>query len=105
MRHHSEAYVGIDTAKWRNAAAAAEAGRGGEVRFLGEIANTPEATRKLVAKLAARYQKLHFCYEAGPTGYGLQRTIVELGHSCMVVAPSLIPTRPGDRVKNQPSRC
>ena len=99
MRHHSEAYVGIDTAKWRNAVAAAEAGRGGEVRFLGEIANTPEATRKLVAKLAARYQKLHFCYEAGPTGYGLQRTIVELGHSCMVVAPSLIPTRPGDRVK------
>jgi transposase len=96
---HSEAFVGIDTSKLRNAVAIAEAGRRGEIRFLGEIDNTPEATRKLVVKLAARYRKLHFCYEAGPTGYGLYRTITELGQSCIVVAPSLIPTRPGDQVK------
>ncbi|TIS52742.1 MAG: transposase, partial [Mesorhizobium sp.] len=42
---------------------------------------------------------LHFCYEAGPTGYGLCRQLVELGHRCDVVAPSLIPKRPGERVK------
>jgi transposase len=39
------------------------------------------------------------CYEAGPTGYGLYRQILALGHACVVVAPSLIPRRPGDRVK------
>ena len=42
---------------------------------------------------------LRFCYEAGPTGYGLHRQITALGHDCAVVAPSLIPKRPGDRVK------
>jgi transposase len=99
VKDYSEAYVGIDTSKLRNAVAIAEAGRTGEIRFVGEVQNTPEATRKLIAKLAERYKKLYFCYEAGPTGYGLQRSIVELGHSCIVVAPSLIPTRPGDRVK------
>ena len=99
MKDNSEAFVGIDTSKLRNAVAVAEAGRGGDVRFLGEIPNTLEATRKLVAKLASRYRKLLFCYEAGPTGYGLQRSIADLGQPCIVVAPSLIPTRPGDRVK------
>ncbi len=83
----------------KNAVAIAESGRGGDVRYLGEIANTGAATRKLVAKLAAKYRHVSFCYEAGPTGYGLYRLITSLGHDCMVVAPSLIPSRPGDRVK------
>lgn len=99
MSHHSEAYVAFDTSKLRNAVAVAEAGRAGEVRFLGEIDNTAAATAKLVKKLGARYGRLTFCYEAGPTGYGLHRQIKSLGHECMVVAPSLIPRRPGDRVK------
>ena len=99
MGHHSEAFIGIDTSKLRNAVAIAEAGRGGEVRYLGEVDTTEAATRKLVAKLAAKYDKLTFCYEAGPTGYGLYRLIKSLGHECMVVAPSLIPKKPGDRVK------
>jgi transposase len=43
--------------------------------------------------------RLHFCYEAGPCGYGLHRQLVELGHDCIVVAPSLIPVKAGDRVK------
>src|SRR6266704_6658991 len=50
-------------------------------------------------KLAAKYRALTFCYEAGPTGYGLYRLIRKLGHDCSVVAPSLIPKKPGDRVK------
>lgn len=99
MGHHSEAFIGIDTSKLCNAVATAEAGRNGEVRFLGEISTSEAATRKLVAKLAGKYEHLTFCYEAGPTGYGLYRLIKSLGHECIVVAPSLIPSRPGDRVK------
>jgi transposase len=99
MEHHSEAFVALDTAKLRNAVAIADAGRDGEIRYLGEFDNTEVATRKLVAKLASKHTRLRFCYEAGPTGYGLYRLIKSLGHACMVVAPSLIPSKPGDHVK------
>jgi transposase len=99
VNNHSEAFVGFDTSKLRNAVAIADGGRAGEVRFLGEIDAAPAATAKLVKKLAAKYQRLTFCYEAGPTGYGLSRQIKGLGHECIVAAPSLIPKRPGDKVK------
>jgi transposase len=99
MSDHSEAFVAFDTSKLRNSVAIAEAGRAGEVRFLGEIENSAAATAKLVRKLAGKYQRLTFCYEAGPTGYGLYRQIKSLGYECLVVAPSLIPRKPGDRVK------
>src|SRR5688572_25675331 len=79
---HSEAFVGFDTSKLRHAVAIAEEGRTGEVRFLGEIENTEAATSKLVSKLAAKYRRLTFCYEAGPTGYDLHRLIKSLGHEC-----------------------
>jgi transposase len=99
VNNHSEAFVGFDTSKLRNAVAIADGRRTGEVRFLGEIDNTEPATAKLVKKLAAQYQRVTFCYEAGPTGYGLYRQIKGLGHECIVAAPSLIPKRPGDKVK------
>src|SRR3984893_7714969 len=99
MGDHSEAFVAFDTSKLRNAVAIADGGRAGEVRFLGEIENTGAATAKLVRKLAAKYSRLTFCYEAGPTGYGLYRLIKSLGHECIVAASSLIPKKPGDRVK------
>ncbi len=99
MDNHSEAFVAFDTSKMRNSVAIAEAERGGEVRFLGEIENSATATAKLVKKLSARYRRLTFCYEAGPTGYGLYRQLTKLGHECIVVAPSLIPKRSGDKVK------
>ena len=99
MRDDSEAFVALDTSKLRNAVAIAQAGRDGEIRFLGEIENSAAATAKLVRKLAGTYRRLTFCYEAGPTGYGLYRQIKSLGHACLVVAPSLIPKKPGDRVK------
>ena len=99
MSDHSEAFVAFDTSKLRNAVAIADGGRGDEVRFLGELDNTPAATAKLVRKLAGKYERLTFCYEAGPTGYGLYRQIKSLGHECMVVAPSLILKKPGERVK------
>src|ERR1700726_1972200 len=99
MNNHSEAFVAFDSSKLRNAVAIAEGGRAGEIRFLGEIENTGTATAKLVRKLAAKYDRLTFCYEAGPTGYQRYRQIKSLGHECIVVAPSLIPKKPGDRVK------
>jgi len=99
VNHDSKAFVAFDTSKLRNAVAVAEAGRAGEVRFVGEIDNSTVATAKLVKKLATQYGRLTFCYEAGPTGYGLYRQIKRLGHACIVVAPSLIPRKPGDRVK------
>src|SRR6202047_3997539 len=97
--HHTRAVVGIDTAKSSNAIAIADGGRGGEVRYLGEFSATEAAIQKLVAKLAAKYRDLMFCYEAGPTGYGLYRLLKSLGHECLVVAPSLVPKKAGDRVK------
>lgn len=99
MDDHSVAYVALDTSKLRNAVAIAEAGRDGEIRYLGEIDNQPAATAKLARRLARKHAALTFAYEAGPTGYGLYRQLKSLGHDCIVVAPSLIPHKPGDRVK------
>ena len=99
MEEYSEAFVAFDTSKTKHAVAIAEGGRGGEVRFLGDVASSPAPVERLTRKLAERYDKLHFCYEAGPTGYGLYRQIRELGHDCTVVAPSLIPKKPGERIK------
>ena len=99
MAEDKEAFIGIDVAKLRNAVAVADAGRDGEVRFHGEVDASPEGMRRLAARLAGRYQRLHFCHEAGPTGYGLHRLLTGLGHSCVVVAPSLVPRKPSDRVE------
>src|SRR3712207_4477437 len=99
MRDGSEVYVGLDTSKRTISVALAAAGRDGEVRFLGDIDSTAEAVERLVHELGKRHRRLSFVYEAGPTGYGLQRQIAALGHDCAVVAPSLIPKRPGERVK------
>ncbi len=54
MEHYSETYIGLDVSKSRNAVAVAEGGRNGEIRYLGEVDNTLEATRKLAAKLGAK---------------------------------------------------
>jgi transposase len=99
MVEYSEAFVAFDVSKTKHAVAIADGGRGGEVRFLGEVSSSPAAVKRLVRKLSGRYDKLHFCYEAGPTGYGLYRQIQALAHTCLVVAPALIPKRPGERVK------
>lgn len=99
MEEYKGAFVAFDVAKSKHSIAIAESGRRGEVRYLGEIENTPAAVERIIKKLAGRYERLQVCFEAGPTGYGLYRQIQELGHDCMVVAPALIPQRRGDRVK------
>ncbi|WP_287367625.1 IS110 family transposase [Mesorhizobium sp.] len=96
---YREAFVGIDVAKQRNAVAIAEAGREGEVRFIGEVDASDTSMHRVIQRIAAKFDRIHLCYEAGPTGYGLYRLIRSLGHECTVVAPSLIPRKPGDRVK------
>ena len=69
------------------------------MRHWGTTPNRPDHIRKLVEKLGVHGSRLHFCYEAGPCGYGLHRQLVGLGHDSIVVAPSLIPMKAGDRVK------
>jgi transposase len=55
-----------------------------------------------VARLLRRWPGVRCCYEAGPTGFGLYRHLVEGGIDCSVVAPGLVPQRPGERVKTDP---
>jgi transposase len=94
------AYVGLDVHKDTIVVAVACPGREA-AEWRGEIANRPKAITKLVRRLSEEFggEVLLFCYEAGPCGYGLYRQLVESGHGCEVVAPSLIPRKPGERVK------
>lgn len=92
-------YVGLDVHKESIVVALASAGLRGEVREYGRIANTPAALERLLRKLGGDGMMLRFCYEAGPCGYGLHRRLSARGHECVVVAPSLIPKRAGDRIK------
>jgi transposase len=92
-------YVGLDVHKEGIVVAVAEGGLRGEVRDYGRIANTAGALDRLMRKLGGEGVGLRLCYEAGPCGYGIQRHLSAHGHECVVVAPSLIPKRAGDRVK------
>jgi transposase len=92
-------FVGLDVPKATVAVSVAAAGRDREVRHLGRVENRPEVVRRLVERLRQGGQELRGCYAAGPCGYGLHRQLTDLGCPCVVVAPALIPRRPGDRVK------
>ena len=84
------------------APAVAEAGRTGEVRDSGGLSNDLQALEKWIARLRKAHGKavlLRACYEAGPCGFGIARRLRQLGVECEVVAPSMTPTRSGDRVK------
>src|SRR5712692_2582570 len=89
-------YVGLDVHAETIAVAVAEAD--GEVRSLGILPNRLEAVAKLIRKLGPR-EHLRVCYEAGPCGYVLYWQLTRLGVHGEVVAPTLVPMKPGDRVK------
>jgi len=69
-----------------------------ETPDLERISSDDDAVRRLIARFPARHQ-LRMCYEAGPTGYELARLLASLGVACQVLAPSLVPHSPGDRIK------
>ena len=89
-------FLGLDVHADTIAAAVAEPD--GEVRPLGIIPNRSESIRKLVTKLGSA-KEIKTCYEAGPTGYVLYWQLTQLGVACEVIAPSLVPTKAGDKVK------
>ena len=92
------AYVGLDVHKDTIAAAVALPGREEPV-YRGEIKNQRKSLLRLIRSLSPHAEVLSFCYEAGPCGYGVYREIIDTGHYCEVVAPSLIPRCAGERVK------
>ena len=89
-------FLGLDVHAETIAVAVAEPD--GEVRNLGTIANREDSIRKFIKKLGSPEQ-LRACYEAGPTGFVLYWQLTQLGVDCVVVAPTLVPKKPGDRVK------
>jgi transposase len=91
-------FIGMDVHKDSVEIAIAD-GDSHEVRRYGRIGGTHDDMRKTLRKLVSQGKSLHFCYEAGPCGYELYRYLVSEDHDCWVVAPSLIPKRPGDKVK------
>ena len=92
-------YVGLDVHKDSIAVAYAPEDRGSEVVSLGTIGTRQCDIDKLIRKLDSKGATLGFVYEAGPCGYWLYRYLTRKGLICHVVAPSLIPRKPGDRVK------
>ena len=95
-------FLGLDVHADTIAVAIAEPA--GEVRSLGTIPNRPESIRMLVKKLGAA-ASLRVCYEAGPTGYVIYWQLTALGVRCDVVAPTLVPTKAGDRGEDRSPGC
>jgi transposase len=94
----SKLFVGLDVHKDSIAVAYAEDG-GSEPVFVGPIGTRQCDLDALVRRLRGKARTLSLAYEAGPCGYGLYRYLTKKRLACVVVAPSLIPRRAGDRVK------
>src|SRR2546427_2079231 len=92
-------FVGLDIHKETIDVSIAEGHRNDEVRHYGVIASDLEPLDKVVRALRAPNRRLHFVYEAGPCGFGIYRHLTTRGEACVVVSPSMVPKRSGDRVK------
>lgn len=103
MEQGTKFFVGLDVHKDSIAVAVAEAGRA-PAHVVGPIAHELSRLRKLLARYGEPGQ-VQVVYEAGPTGYGLQRELARRGYRCEVIAPSLIPRRAGDRIKTDRRDC
>ena len=97
MKHCNKKIVGMDVHK-KTIVNAVLPKDGAQITERNMIENNPQAIEKMVNRLA-KDGEVEFVYEAGPCGYEIQRQITKMGHKCVVIAPSLMPRRPGDRVK------
>jgi transposase len=95
-------FLGLDVHK--NTISAAVLRPGEDVPDVEKISSDEESVRRLIARLG-NPRRLRACYEAGPTGYELARLLGSLGVACQVIAPTLVPTAPGDRVKTDKRDC
>jgi transposase len=93
-------FIGMDVHKKTITIAIADEGRQKEPRIFGTIANDPDVLDKFCRKMVSTSSRLYFVYEAGPCGYSIYRHLTAKGYDCMVAAPSLIPKKSGDRIKN-----
>lgn len=99
-------YVGLDTDSKHIDVGLAEPLPHGDVRYWGRLTNEPTSVDRLMRRLQKNARQLVVCYEAGPCGYGLYRQLsARPGITCQVVAPSMTPRRPGDRVKTNRRDC
>jgi transposase len=101
MTKHNILFIGLDTHKEFVEVAYIEDNRGAKPIHFGRISSAKLAIKKLIRQFESKYPHatLHFVYEAGPCGYWIYRLITSLGHCCYVVAPSLIPKKPGEKIK------
>ncbi|MBR8842570.1 MULTISPECIES: IS110 family transposase [Pseudoalteromonas] len=101
MTKHNILFIGLDTHKEFIEVAYIEDNRGAQPIHFGRISSAKVTIKKLIRQFESKYPNttLHFVYEAGPCGYWIYRLITSLGHCCYVVAPSLIPKKPGERIK------
>ena len=97
MDQLSKIHLGLDVHKDSITIARADPGRD-PARIVGKVAHDVSKLLKVLAKIGPPEQ-LHLVYEAGPTGFGLQRKLCALGYRCEVIAPSKMPRAPGARVK------
>lgn len=102
MNNDSILFIGLDTAKEYSEVAYCGADWQEKPALSGRIKTTKQAIQKLVRQFQSKYPRatLHFVYEAGPCGYWIYRLLTRMGHPCYVVAPSLIPKKPGAKIKN-----
>ncbi|MFQ5946784.1 MAG: IS110 family transposase [Anaerolineae bacterium] len=91
-------YLGLDVHK-DSITAAVFGPAGSEPERLERLPNDPHRIRRFLERLSRR-GTIHACYEASGAGYVLQRQLTAWGYRCELAAPSLIPTRPGERRKH-----
>ena len=89
----------MDVHKETTVISLAHAGRNGKVERYGTLSSSLHSMRKFLERNRKPNVKLHFVYEAGPTGFALQRRLAAWNEDCIVVSPSHVPKKAGDRVK------
>lgn len=96
-------YIGLDVHKEKTSIAILAAERDAEPRLYGEINTTQHALERAIRRIAKsndrKLSDLHVCYEASGCGFWIARRLLQMGVRCEVIAPSLIPTKSGDRIK------